>query len=60
MARSKKYEKNLTRVQSMLDGDFDKKIQSGNLNFILLEDIGITVIQDNINRESIINILETL
>ena len=29
MARSKKYEKNLARVQSMLDGDFNRKIQSG-------------------------------
>ena len=38
----------------------DKKIQSGNQNFILLEDIGITVIQDNISKESIINILEAL
>ena len=38
----------------------DKKIQSGNLNFILLEDIGNTVIQDNISKESIINILEAL
>ena len=29
MARSKKYEKNLTKVQSMLDGEFNRKIQSG-------------------------------
>ena len=29
MARSKKYEKNLQKIQSMLDGDYDNKIQVG-------------------------------
>tara|TARA_A100001011_G_scaffold135506_1_gene142918 strand:- start:5 stop:553 length:549 start_codon:yes stop_codon:yes gene_type:complete len=29
MARSRKHEKNLARVQSMLDGDYQSKIQSG-------------------------------
>ena len=35
----------------------DKKIQFGHINFILLENIGSVVVQDNISEESIINIL---
>ena len=38
----------------------DKKIQKGSLHFILLEDIGHAVVQDNINEKSIINVLEDL
>ena len=38
----------------------DKKVQSGSLHFILLEDIGSAVVQDNVSKESIINILEDL
>ena len=38
----------------------DKKIQSGSLHFILLEDIGHAVVQNNINEQSIINVLEDL
>ena len=47
-------EKILTIMQN------DKKVQSGNLHFILLEDIGIAVVQNNINEESIINVVEAL
>jgi 3-dehydroquinate synthase len=38
----------------------DKKIQFGKINFILLEDIGSAVVQNNISEESIINILEAI
>ena len=38
----------------------DKKVQSGSLHFILLEDIGRAVIKNNINDQSIINVLEAL
>ena len=38
----------------------DKKVQSGNLHFILLEDIGVAVVQKNINEESIVNVVEDL
>ena len=38
----------------------DKKVQSGALHFILLEDIGRAVVQNNINEQSIINGLKTL
>jgi len=38
----------------------DKKIQKGNLQFVLLEDIGHAVIQENVNEKSIINVLENL
>ena len=40
--------------------EHDKKIQSGSLYFILLEDIGSAVVQKNINDQSIINVLEAL
>jgi 3-dehydroquinate synthase len=39
---------------------YDKKVQSGDLNFVLLENIGKAVIHDNMCEESIINILEVL
>ena len=38
----------------------DKKVQSGNLNFILLEEIGNASVHNNINEKSILNILEAL
>ena len=38
----------------------DKKVISGSLHFILLEDIGSAVVQNNINDQSIINVLEAL
>ena len=38
----------------------DKKIEKGSLNFILLEEIGRAVVKDNINEQSIINVLEDL
>ena len=38
----------------------DKKIKSGSLHFILLENIGSAVVQNNINKQSIINVLEAL
>ena len=38
----------------------DKKIKSGSLHFILLENIGSAVVQNNINKQSIINVLEVL
>ena len=38
----------------------DKKVQSGNLYFILLEDIGRAIVQGNIDKKSIINVLEDL
>ena len=38
----------------------DKKVHAGRLQFILLEDIGHTVVQHNINEQSIINVLEDL
>ena len=38
----------------------DKKVKSGSLHFILLEDIGSSVVQNNINDQSIINVLEAL
>jgi len=38
----------------------DKKIQKGRLSFILLEEIGRAVVKDNINEQSIINVLEDL
>jgi 3-dehydroquinate synthase len=38
----------------------DKKVKSGNLHFILLEDIGSAVVQNNINDQSIVNVLEAL
>ena len=38
----------------------DKKIKSGRLHFILLENIGSAVVQNNINKQSIINVLEAL
>ena len=38
----------------------DKKVKSGSLHFILLEDIGSAVVQNNINDQSIINVLEAL
>ena len=38
----------------------DKKVQSGNLYFILLEDIGRAMVQGNIDKKSIINVLEDL
>lgn len=38
----------------------DKKVQKGSLHFILLEDIGNAVVQNNISDKSIINVLEDL
>ena len=38
----------------------DKKVKSGSLHFILLENIGSAVVQNNINKQSIINVLEAL
>ena len=38
----------------------DKKVQSGSLHFILLEDIGSAIVQENISEQSIINILGDL
>jgi len=38
----------------------DKKVQSGSLHFVLLEDLGSAVVQNNIGDQSIMNILETL
>ena len=38
----------------------DKKIQSGNVRFILIDDIGHAVVQQNINEQSIMNVLEDL
>ena len=38
----------------------DKKVQSGILYFILLEDIGHAVVQHKINEHSIINVLNIL
>ena len=38
----------------------DKKVKSGSLHFILLEDIGSAVVQNNINDQSIMNVLEAL
>ena len=38
----------------------DKKVQDGSLHFILLEDIGHAVVQQNIDEQSIINVLEDL
>ena len=38
----------------------DKKVKSGILHFILLKSIGSAVVQNNINDQSIINVLETL
>ena len=38
----------------------DKKVKSGSLHFILLKNIGSAVVQNNINDQSIINILEAL
>ena len=38
----------------------DKKIQNGSLHFILLEEIGSAVVENNINEKSIINVLEDL
>ncbi len=38
----------------------DKKVQKGSLHFILLEDIGHAVVQNNISEEYIINVLEDL
>ena len=38
----------------------DKKVKSGSLHFILLKSIGSAVVQNNINDQSIINVLEAL
>ena len=38
----------------------DKKVQNGRLHFILIEDIGHAVVQNNIKEKSIINVLEDL
>ena len=38
----------------------DKKVQSGSLHFVLLEDIGSAVVLNNINDQSIIDVLEAL
>ena len=38
----------------------DKKIQSGNVRFILIDDIGHAVVQQNINEQSIMDVLEDL
>ena len=38
----------------------DKKIQSGRLQIILLKDIGNSVIQNDINDQSIMNVLKAL
>jgi 3-dehydroquinate synthetase len=38
----------------------DKKVISGSLHFILLENIGSAVVQNNISDQSIISVLEAL
>ena len=38
----------------------DKKIQSGNVRFILIDDIGHAIVQQNINEQSIMDVLEDL
>ena len=38
----------------------DKKVILGSLHFILLENIGSAVVQNNISDQSIISVLETL
>ena len=51
-------EYNLEEILQIIQND--KKVQSGSLQFILLEDIGHAVVHHNINKQSIINVLEDL
>ena len=38
----------------------DKKVQSGSMHFVLLDDIGTAIVLNNINDQSIIDVLEAL
>jgi len=38
----------------------DKKVKNGKVHFILLEEIGKSIVNNNLNDESIINALEKL
>ena len=38
----------------------DKKVKDGKVNFVLLEEIGKTVIVDDVEKRSIINAMERL